>query len=102
MRAPVRAPARPDGTLCALVLRGPPSVPAAPAATGGEPRLAVLRDRPYALLTFLNALLLLRLPLLGGIFLAASAATKPAVRWARKARAQAEATGAATELGGAR
>ncbi|MFE5481442.1 MFS transporter [Streptomyces sp. NPDC056527] len=50
--------------LCALVLRGLPSVPATPAATGGEPRLAVLRDRPYALLTFLNALLLLRLPLL--------------------------------------
>ncbi|MET9376145.1 MFS transporter [Streptomyces sp. NPDC002992] len=50
--------------LCALVLRGLPSVPAAPAATAGEPRLAVLRDRPYALLTLLNALLLLRLPLL--------------------------------------
>ncbi|MFF3316841.1 DUF6344 domain-containing protein [Streptomyces sp. NPDC003035] len=50
--------------LCALVLRGLPSVPATPAATAGEPRLAVLRDRPYALLTLLNALLLLRLPLL--------------------------------------
>ncbi|MFD7321270.1 MFS transporter [Streptomyces sp. NPDC059875] len=50
--------------LCALVLRGLPPVPAAPAAKGGEPRLAVLRDRPYALLTFLNAVLLLRLPLL--------------------------------------
>ncbi|WP_137988260.1 MFS transporter [Streptomyces vilmorinianum] len=50
--------------LCALVLRGLPVVAGAPAAAGGEPRLAVLRDRPYALLTFLNALMLLRLPLL--------------------------------------
>ncbi|MCT4354876.1 MFS transporter [Streptomyces sp. Je 1-79] len=50
--------------ICALVLRGLPSVPPAPVAAVGEPRLAVLRDRPYALLTLLNALMLLRLPLL--------------------------------------
>ncbi|MER7954252.1 MFS transporter [Streptomyces sp. NPDC096030] len=52
--------------VCALVLRGlPPVAPApAPVASAGEPRLAVLRDRPYALLTLLNALMLLRLPLL--------------------------------------
>ncbi|MEV6641720.1 MFS transporter [Amycolatopsis sp. NPDC051371] len=30
----------------------------------GEPKLAVLRDRPYALVTLLNAVLLLRMPLL--------------------------------------
>jgi MFS family permease len=35
---------------------------AAPRA--GEPKLAVLRDRPYALVTLLNAILLLRMPLL--------------------------------------
>ncbi|MGW0464993.1 MFS transporter [Streptomyces sp. NPDC003027] len=50
--------------VCALVLRRLPLVPGTPASGGGEPRLRVLRDRPYALLTFLNALLLLRLPLL--------------------------------------
>ncbi|MFI8963283.1 MFS transporter [Streptomyces sp. NPDC053493] len=50
--------------VCALVLRGLPALPGAPAPAGGEPRLVVLRDRPYAVLTVLNALLLLRLPLL--------------------------------------
>ncbi|MFE1230982.1 MFS transporter [Streptomyces sp. NPDC058745] len=50
--------------VCALVLLRLPAVPGTPATAAGEPRLAVLRDRPYALLTLLNALLLLRLPLL--------------------------------------
>ncbi|MFG2641021.1 MFS transporter [Streptomyces sp. NPDC048370] len=50
--------------VCALLLRGLPAVAPAPTAAAGEPRLAVLRDRPYALLTLLNALMLLRLPLL--------------------------------------
>ncbi|MFE5937012.1 MFS transporter [Streptomyces sp. NPDC056470] len=50
--------------VCALVLRGLPPVAPAPVVSAGEPRLAVLRDRPYALLTLLNALMLLRLPLL--------------------------------------
>ncbi|MFF9013247.1 MFS transporter [Streptomyces sp. NPDC014870] len=50
--------------VCALLLRGLPAVAPAPATAVGEPRLAVLRDRPYALLTLLNALMLLRLPLL--------------------------------------
>ncbi|MGW0118891.1 MFS transporter [Streptomyces sp. NPDC003327] len=50
--------------LCALVLGRLPAVAPAPAAPDGGPRLAVLRDRPYALLTLLNALMLLRLPLL--------------------------------------
>ncbi|MFE1378514.1 MFS transporter [Streptomyces sp. NPDC058740] len=49
---------------CALVLRGLPPLPGTPAAPDGGARLVVLRDRPYALLTLLNALLLLRLPLL--------------------------------------
>ncbi|MER7620456.1 MFS transporter [Streptomyces sp. NPDC126503] len=50
--------------LCALVLSRLPEVPPAPVPADGAPRLAVLRDRPYALLTLLNALMLLRLPLL--------------------------------------
>ncbi|MFJ9826882.1 MFS transporter [Streptomyces sp. NPDC101160] len=52
--------------LCAVLLRGLPPLQGSPEATGqGDgPRLVVLRDRPYALLTLLNAALLLRLPLL--------------------------------------
>ncbi|GAA3908169.1 MFS transporter [Streptomyces gulbargensis] len=50
--------------LCALVLSRLPEVPPAPGPADGSPRLAVLRDRPYALLTLLNAVMLLRLPLL--------------------------------------
>lgn len=51
-------------TLCALILLRLPTVaPAAPAATDG-PRLAVLRDRPYALVSFLNMIMLLRMPLI--------------------------------------
>ncbi|MQY10394.1 hypothetical protein SRB5_05020 [Streptomyces sp. RB5] len=48
----------------AYVLREAPEVPPAPVAAAGEPRLAVLRDRPYALLTLLNAVLYLNMPLL--------------------------------------
>ena len=52
---------------CALLLRRLPSVAAG--AVGAESRagggrFAVLRDRPYALVALLNAVLLLRLPLL--------------------------------------
>ncbi|MFJ9807448.1 MFS transporter [Streptomyces sp. NPDC101158] len=50
--------------VCALLLRGLPALPGTPAVPGEGPRLVVLRDRPYAVLTLLNALLLLRLPLL--------------------------------------
>ncbi|MFI5585738.1 MFS transporter [Amycolatopsis sp. NPDC051758] len=46
----------------ALMLALPPVTTSAPRA--GEPKLAVLRDRPYALVTLLNAILLLRMPLL--------------------------------------
>ncbi|MEW1638359.1 MFS transporter [Streptomyces sp. NPDC093801] len=50
--------------VCAALLRGLPLVARAPGRAAGEPRLAVLRDRPYALVTLLNAVLLLRMPLL--------------------------------------
>jgi MFS family permease len=46
----------------ALMLALPPVTTSVPRA--GEPKLAVLRDRPYALVTLLNAILLLRMPLL--------------------------------------
>lgn len=48
--------------VCAAVLWRLPAV-APTAAVAGE-RLAVLRDRPYALVTLLNTVLLLRMPLL--------------------------------------
>ncbi|MFJ9338890.1 MFS transporter [Streptomyces sp. NPDC101733] len=50
--------------VCAALLRGLPLVAPVPGRAAGEPRLAVLRDRPYALVTLLNAVLLLRMPLL--------------------------------------
>ncbi len=50
--------------ICTAVLLLLPAVAPVPGRTGGEPRFAVLRDRPYAVLTFLNAVLLLRMPLL--------------------------------------
>jgi MFS family permease len=46
----------------ALMLALPSVTTSAPRA--GEPKLAVLRDRPYAVVTLLNAVLLLRMPLL--------------------------------------
>ncbi|MGW4527681.1 MFS transporter [Amycolatopsis sp. NPDC004378] len=48
----------------ALLLHRLPAVPRLSDPRTGEPKLAVLRDRPYALVTLLNALLLLRMPLL--------------------------------------
>ncbi|WP_338014406.1 MFS transporter [Streptomyces sp. CB00455] len=50
--------------VCAAVLLGLPPVAPVAGRAAGEPRLAVLRDRPYALVTLLNAVLLLRMPLL--------------------------------------
>ncbi|MFG2874921.1 MFS transporter [Streptomyces sp. NPDC048337] len=50
--------------VCAAVLLRLPAVPPVEGREAGEPRLAVLRDRPYALVTLLNAILLLRMPLL--------------------------------------
>ncbi|RSS83307.1 MFS transporter [Streptomyces sp. WAC06614] len=50
--------------VCAAVLLRLPVVAPVERPAAGEPRLAVLRDRPYALVTVLNAVLLLRMPLL--------------------------------------
>ncbi|MGR4878541.1 MFS transporter [Streptomyces sp. LARHCF249] len=50
--------------VCAAVLLRLPAVARVTGRAAGEPRLAVLRDRPYALVTLLNAVLLLRMPLL--------------------------------------
>ncbi len=47
----------------AVVLRALPRAPRT-TARAGEPKLAVLRDRPYALISLLNMILLLRMPLL--------------------------------------
>jgi MFS family permease len=46
---------------CALILRGLPEVAPAPSA---GPKLAVLRDRPYTLLSFLNMIMLLHVPMI--------------------------------------
>ncbi|WP_327327651.1 MFS transporter [Streptomyces sp. NBC_01210] len=51
-------------TLCALVLLRLPTVQPAAPTTGGGPELAVLRDRPYVLVSFLNMVMLLRMPLI--------------------------------------
>ncbi|WP_018681610.1 MFS transporter [Actinokineospora enzanensis] len=48
----------------ALVLRRLPSVPGVPRVRDGEPALGVLRDRPYAVITVLNAVMMLYMPLL--------------------------------------
>lgn len=50
--------------VCAAVLLRLPAVAPVAGRAAGEPRLAVLRDRPYAVVTLLNAILLLRMPLL--------------------------------------
>ncbi|WP_344428232.1 MFS transporter [Amycolatopsis minnesotensis] len=49
----------------AAVLRRAPHVPPAPVSSGREPKLAVLRDAPYAVVSFLNMLMLLHIPLIG-------------------------------------
>lgn len=48
----------------ALVLRGLPHVPGIARTQDGEPALVVLRDRPYAVLTALNSIMMLYMPLL--------------------------------------
>jgi MFS family permease len=48
----------------AFVLLRLPSVAAVPAGAKGEPRLAVLRDRPYALVSLLNMVLQLHIPMI--------------------------------------
>jgi MFS family permease len=48
----------------ALVLLRLPTIAPAPAGAKGEPRLAVLRDRPYALVSLLNMVLQLHIPMI--------------------------------------
>ncbi|MBN6033484.1 MFS transporter [Amycolatopsis sp. 195334CR] len=47
-----------------LLLRLPPTPPG-PARSKGEPRLAVLRDKPYALVSLLNLVMQLHIPMIG-------------------------------------
>jgi len=49
--------------VAAALIRRVPAI-AATTSTEGEPRLAVLRDRPYAVLALLNAIMLLFMPLI--------------------------------------
>jgi Major Facilitator Superfamily len=49
--------------LAAVLLRRLPAVPAAPPVAAG-PALSVLRDRPFALVSFLNMVMLLYMPML--------------------------------------
>ncbi|MDQ7807870.1 MFS transporter [Amycolatopsis sp. A133] len=48
----------------AALLHALPAIPRTTSPRTGAPKSAVLRDRPYALVTLLNAILLLRMPLL--------------------------------------
>jgi MFS family permease len=50
--------------VAALLIHNVPAVPSATDRVAGEPRLAVLRDRPYAVLALLNAVMLMFMPLL--------------------------------------
>lgn len=50
--------------LSALMLLRLPAVPPTPAGPPGEPALAVLREKPYALITLLNTIMLFYMPLL--------------------------------------
>ena len=49
---------------CGLLFLRLPAVPPGPRRAPGEPRLAVLRDTPYALLAALNMVMLLHIPIL--------------------------------------
>jgi len=50
--------------VAAALIHRVPAVTAVAVRVAGEPRLAVLRDRPYALLALLNAVMLMFMPLL--------------------------------------
>ncbi len=50
--------------VAAALIHRVPAVTAITLRVAGEPRLAVLHDRPYALLTFLNSIMLMFMPLL--------------------------------------
>ncbi|MFE7592779.1 MFS transporter [Kitasatospora sp. NPDC057512] len=65
----------------ALVLRRLPEAPPATGPSDAGPRLAVLRDRRYAAVTAVNAVLLLRMPLLSLIIPLWIAARAPGIGW---------------------
>ncbi|MFF2547870.1 MFS transporter [Kitasatospora sp. NPDC058063] len=67
--------------LSALVLRRLPEAPAPAGPSDAGPRLAVLRDRRYAAVTAVNAVLLLRMPLLSLIIPLWIAARAPGIGW---------------------
>ncbi|MFI8350680.1 MFS transporter [Streptomyces sp. NPDC085596] len=50
--------------VCGLVFLRLPAVTPSPLRAPGEPRLAVLHDRPYALLALINMVMLLHIPIL--------------------------------------
>ncbi|MCX5383342.1 MFS transporter [Streptomyces sp. NBC_00083] len=50
--------------VCGLLFLRLPAVPPAAERAPGEPRLAVLHDRPYALLALINMVMLLHIPIL--------------------------------------
>ncbi|MBD0675924.1 MFS transporter [Streptomyces sp. CBMA156] len=65
----------------AQLLRRLPEVPPVPGEPDGGPRLAVLRDRRYAAVTAVNAVLLLRMPLLSLIIPLWIAERAPGIGW---------------------
>jgi MFS family permease len=65
----------------AVVLSRLPSVPVAAGFTAGEPRLGVLRDRPYMLVTALSAVMLLYMPMLSVVLPLWVAQRTAAPRW---------------------
>jgi MFS family permease len=50
--------------VCGLLFLRLPAVPPSPERPPGEPRLAVLRDTPYAVLALINMVMLLHIPIL--------------------------------------
>ncbi|WP_330458930.1 MFS transporter [Streptomyces sp. NBC_00820] len=50
--------------VCGLLFLRLPAVPRSPERRAGEPRLAVLRDTPYAVLALINMVMLLHIPIL--------------------------------------
>lgn len=67
--------------VCALILLRLPAVKDTHRRMNDEPRLAVLRDRPYAVITLINTVLLLRLPLLSLAIPLWIAARTPHLTW---------------------
>ncbi|WP_327351421.1 MFS transporter [Streptomyces sp. NBC_01304] len=65
----------------ALVLLRLPPVATARGRSGNEPRLAVLRDHPFAVVTLINTVLMLRLPLLSLVIPLWIATRVPGLTW---------------------